>query len=266
MHKCPYCYIEAKTIHGLKKHLSGTIRYGGHELNESEINDIVSDISGLNYSTEKKNPKTNSEILIMKPNDPSGLFIYDLFVSLLKNKDIPKYQFERRIDTIFELFLPDILSQYYEGEVVFVAPEFPLKKDQNNQSTNVDYLFFLNKKNGDQKWIMLELKTDHDSVSYNQIDIYSRSIIKGMSKIIDELQIIRKNSIKKHKYNILLENIEKFHSDCPIEIIYLSSFKINSASRYPDINFLTFSDLLDFKPSKYAEVWNMFREIIIKNL
>jgi len=266
MYKCPHCYINAKTIHGLKKHLSGTFNYGGHQLSENEINLIISNISNSGYKPVLKNSFKNSSITINKPTDFYGVFIYDLFLSLLKNKDIPKYQFERRIDTIFELFLPDYLSQLYKGVVEFVVPEFPLKKDSNNQSTNIDYLFFLTIENGENKWIMLELKTDMDSVKTEQLEIYCNSIQKGMKRIIEDLIVIRNNSSKKHKYNILIERIENFKSDCPLEVIYLSPNKTGLESNNPEIKFITFAELIDFKPKKYEEVWELFREILIKNI
>lgn len=265
MYKCPHCYIQAKTIHGLKKHLSGTYKYGGHELSEFEINEIIFNLTNSNSVLTKVSSLSNPNISVTKPENYYGEFIYDLFLSMLKNKDIPKYQFERRIDTIFELFLPDFLSQYYQGKVEFVVPEFPLKKDNNSQSTNVDYLFHLTKENGANKWVMVELKTDHDSISLNQLETYCKSIKIGMNKIIEDLLVIRNNSLKKHKYNLLIDRIEKYNSNCSLEVIYISPFDTGLVNKFPIIKFITFNDLLKFNPYKYTEVWDLFREIILEN-
>ncbi|MBK6536882.1 MAG: hypothetical protein IPG09_03595 [Ignavibacteria bacterium] len=118
----------------------------------------------------------NKDIKIpdVKPDNPFGIFMHDLFESLIRNKDIPKYQFERRIDTILELLLPDFLSKHFDAIVEFAAPEFPIKKEDNNQSTNVDYLFHATSDNLDKKWIMVELKTDRDSLHSNQIETYCK--------------------------------------------------------------------------------------------
>jgi len=262
-YNCPYCHIKASSLHGLKKHLSGTREYGGHGLDSEDILESLSSEFGYISSSSR-----NKDIKIpeVKPDYPFGIFMHDLFESLIRNKDIPKYQFERRIDTILELFLTDYLSQYYNGEAVYILPEFPLKKDNNNQSTNVDYLFFITLKNGDKRWVMLELKTDIDSEDFNQLDLYCLYRNRGMKTIIENLKNIRNASTKKFKYDILLDRINKYPSDCPLDLIYISSFDSVLRNRYPDVNFITFFDLINFVPVKNVEVWNLFRDIIIKNI
>lgn len=262
-YKCPYCHITASSLHGLKKHLSGTREYGGHGLNSEDILESLSSEFGYISSSSR-----NKDIKIpeVKPDNPFGIFMHDLFESLIRNKDIPKYQFERRIDTILELLLPDFLSKHFDAIVEFAAPEFPIKKEDNNQSTNVDYLFHATSDNLDKKWIMVELKTDRDSLHSNQIETYCKCKKDGMKSIINNIQSIRSNSSKKNKYDLLLERIQRFPPDCPLEVVLITTFETNLENTYPDVTFFTIDDLISFKPNKYNEVWDLFREIILKNV
>ncbi len=62
-----------------------------------------------------------------------------MFDVLVANKRLPKYQFERRVDIFVSVFLADVLTALFGGTYQLVVPELPLKKDDNHQSTNVDY-------------------------------------------------------------------------------------------------------------------------------
>jgi len=103
----------------------------------------------------------------MKSNE----FLYDLLDLIKENKNYPSYQAERRIDIFINLFLIDILKSIYPNSYIkFIAPEFPLKKD-NNQSTKLDYLCY--RSEGDIKEILfIELKTDADSFDEGQYKTY----------------------------------------------------------------------------------------------
>ncbi len=99
-------------------------------------------------------------------------FTEELFRLLSDNKKFPAYQAERRIDIFINFFLVEILENYYQGsKVSYVAPEFPLKKDKGNQSTNVDYLC-VKEENEKKKILFVELKTDVDSFDAKQCGIY----------------------------------------------------------------------------------------------
>ncbi|MBK6536883.1 MAG: hypothetical protein IPG09_03600 [Ignavibacteria bacterium] len=65
---------------------------------------------------------------------------------------------------------------------------------------------------------------------------------------------------------MLLERILRFPPDCPLEVVLITTFKTNLENTYPDVTFFTIDDLISFKPNKYNEVWDLFREIILKNV
>ena len=91
---------------------------------------------------------------------------------VFSNKQLPYYSAERRLDPIFNVFLEDILSAYYGTSVAYVASEFPLKLEDNNQSNELDYLCRIKKGN---TVLFVELKTDNNSYSVKQLDFYRRN-------------------------------------------------------------------------------------------
>ena len=196
-------------------------------------------------------------------------FIYEVFKSLAFSRDLPKYQFERRIDTILEFFLPEFLSNKYGGEVQFVTPEFPLKRTENNLSNNIDFLFYhiLPNEKGKQ-WIICELKGVNESISHEQLVLYTRAKTKGMQTLINEIQFIRSISGNKVKYESLLERIEPFDTDLSVKVVYivltkkeLEQLRIN----YPEVDFIGYEEILDFDAQKFPEVWKMFKEFFIES-
>jgi len=70
----------------------------------------------------------------MDISGPSARFLAELFGTMVANRAIPKYQFERRVDAILAIFLPELLSNSYGWEVEIVVPEFPIKKRENNKA------------------------------------------------------------------------------------------------------------------------------------
>ena len=66
---------------------------------------------------------------------------------ILEGTKIPKVQVERAINPILSLFLESILEKYLSrpsNSIKLISPEFPLKKEINNQSTNVDFFYLTN--------------------------------------------------------------------------------------------------------------------------
>jgi hypothetical protein len=87
----------------------------------------------------------------------------ELIESLEQNILLPAYSAERRIDLFVELWLPEILSQYYQnkGPVKMVVPEFPLKHENSNRSDKLDFLCLFEET---KQPIFVELKTDIHSL------------------------------------------------------------------------------------------------------
>ena len=97
-------------------------------------------------------------------------------------RHFPKYQFERRADLFFGVFLPDVLECHYGIEFNReVIPEFPLRhgtlgtnfgRTGANQSVNVDYVAFT--RDG-QRVFFVELKTDGNSRRTKQDDYLEKA-------------------------------------------------------------------------------------------
>jgi hypothetical protein len=110
---------------------------------------------------------------MMSKPDP----IAEIFSLIQENKKFPSYQTERRIDIFLNLFLEDILSNKIKKKeknvtIEFIAPEYPLKKKDTNQSTNIDYLCVKKIKEEIKEVILVELKTDFASFNEEQFEIY----------------------------------------------------------------------------------------------
>jgi hypothetical protein len=98
-------------------------------------------------------------------------FLKSLLHFLVSNSKFPSYQAERRIDIFINFFLEEILSSYLGQEVLFVAPEFPLKKEESNRSTKLDYLCMYDTGN-EKRVVYVELKTLKKSFNEIQKNIY----------------------------------------------------------------------------------------------
>lgn len=137
--------------------------------------------------------------------------IEKIFELLKKWYEYPKYQLERRLDIFFSIYLPEILKEkgiYIELNDIF--PEFPLKKENNNLSTNADYAIFDNK-DDETNLYLIELKTEMNSISNEkkQLLYYKQVQKKKVIDLIKEIIEIQKNSKQWEKYEKLLEDIEE---------------------------------------------------------
>jgi hypothetical protein len=281
---CPRCGIEAKTERGLRKHMTGQKKYGGHELSPIEAEREAAQAAGNSGSNVR--PKTvapvssqviyrdfqSRETLKPKPasayppsDNPFELFLQETFESLVQNKKTPKYQFERRIDAILNSFLPEILLELYGWHTEVIAPEFPLKKEDNNQSTNVDYLLFRHSNNRAQKaWVFFELKTDDGSIRSGQVDVYINAMQLGMPRLYRDLEQIAKASKEKKKYIELLSRFDSRQLDIPIELVYLSPSQLHTNT--PGIHLISFSELQHIELQRHGQVWKMFKTIVLPAL
>lgn len=120
------------------------------------------------------------------------LFIKAVLDRLDDWRHLPDYQLERRADIYFALFLPVVLEKYLHTPInPTIIPEFPLKKDGNNQSNKVDYFAL----SADcTRAFFVELKTDLGSVDDNQISYYSNASGKKLCDILCGLKSIVKRT------------------------------------------------------------------------
>ena len=115
-------------------------------------------------------------------------------------RHLPAYQLERRADTFFALFLPEVLEARFSVEINRrLIPEFPIKKGGNNQSKNVDY-FALSQDR--ERAFLVELKTDMESIDRKREQ--ERICLlksKTVTQIIDDLRLIAKSkSVRSNKH------------------------------------------------------------------
>ena len=112
----------------------------------------------------------------------------DLFGLLDKWRHFPAFPLEPRSEVLFALFLPTIMETCIGVKInPLVIPQFPLKKEGNNQSNNVD--FFALSEDGKCGYL-IELKTDISSVSEKQKCYLKKARRKGMRAILDEFKTI----------------------------------------------------------------------------
>ena len=158
--------------------------------------------------------------------------IDDVFDRLDQWRHLPKYQLERRADIYFAVFLPVVLLARFKCEFnSIVIPEFPLKKDGNYQSTNVDYLALTVNYEGA---CLVELKTDMNSLERAQALRLKHAAGKGMSTLLSELDSVAEESKAKGKYSQLKKllselGVSRIKANVEIQSLYI-------LPRKPDIN------------------------------
>ncbi len=143
--------------------------------------------------------------------------IEEVFENLQKWRNLPKYRLEERIDIFLSVYLKEILManikelQDKKHEIIEIIPQFPIKKEINNQSDNTDYAVFV-KDTEDEKieLYLIELKTDKGSINDKQIQYYQKAQEKETIKILQEIvQDIKPNSNKKSKYDNMINLLEE---------------------------------------------------------
>ena len=139
----------------------------------------------------------------MQPeNTPQIQFFADLMQHLMAGTMIPKVQVERSLGPIIGFFLADALSANLQEDIVMLCPEFPIRKEGNNQSTNIDWLMFSRTK---QDLLLDELKTTDTSFAAWQASIYEdlqNKIASTQSAVFlaEDLEDIADESLERGKY------------------------------------------------------------------
>lgn len=258
--------------------MSGKRAYGGHEMNENEIslrlagskNTGNGESSSKGLSGIKSDTSISHKVSFESERSPqpgNNVFLEQMLRSLMENKTLPKFQFERRIDAVISLFIPGILSQRYGGNVRHVVPEFPIKKEVNNQSRNADYLLFQSggiPESG--SWIMAELKTDDNSVETEQLELYKSALVRGMEQMLNDIMLIRNATKMAAKYDALLKRLDGLPAELPLKIVYflLTDNDVSYLQKeYPEIDFIDKKELMDYVPDTFAKEWKMFKDIVL---
>lgn len=201
-------------------------------------------------------------------------FLHRLMKQIIEGREIPKVQVERMLSPILGIFVEEFLTKYFEstdfaGEIKLLAYEFPLKKEFNDQSTNLDFLLFNKSKN---TLIFLEVKTDVSSDNRTQLEnyIYFKECITSNSGtfLFTDLTKIAKKSSKGNKYQKVLSRIEEYKKELShcfdVKVVYLVPAPLAAKIRENNaIDFvLSFSDLPEKIDSNYNEEWLIIKEYL----
>ncbi|MEI7835312.1 MAG: hypothetical protein WCK05_02760 [Planctomycetota bacterium] len=269
MKKCRLCGKDVKSQRGLTKHLEGSKECHGHEMPRRdairEAEDVFDEWSSPMTNSQPKQvsiPPFPPEVLA----DPYASFLIQYFTTLVAHKKLPKYQFERRVDAIISMFLPGILKQLRGWQVELVVPEFPLKKPENNQSTNADHLLFrqANGPESQEAWILFELKTDSASVRDDQLGTYLSALDRGMPQLLADVETIAAASNARAKYAELRTRVAHLPEDRPVELVYLSPCHVDIPAGRGLA--LTFKELDNVSLPEFPAVWDLFRRIVLPNM
>lgn len=189
------------------------------------------------------------------------MFIEQVFSLLKGNKELPYYQAERRMDIFFNIFLGEILNHFlHKKNIVYVSPEFPLKKQDSRLSTKVDYLCF---DTAEKIIYFVELKTDDKSYRNIQYETYSG--YDTWRKCTDDLLLISAKQPKayREKFNRLKDRLQSFGllsadaADYQIRIVYIAPNKQKNCCT------ITFKDLNSFTPNRFQEEWSFFKNYLL---
>lgn len=122
-------------------------------------------------------------------------------------RHFPSYQLERRADVFFALYLPGIVEHAMGVEVdPRVIPEFPIKREDNNQSTKVDY-FLLSRDR--TRAFLVEFKTEMESRRVEQDAYLELARARGLNVLLSHMSKMAAASAQKAKYVHLLEALEE---------------------------------------------------------
>ena len=130
-----------------------------------------------------------------------------VFELLDRWRHLPAYQLERRADILFALFLPEALHKALGVPInPTLIPEFPVKNQDDNQSSKVDFLTLQDSPDGKpaKRAFLVELKTDMASRREEQDRMLRYAERRGVKKLIIDVLEICAATNQKPKYVHLL--------------------------------------------------------------
>jgi len=112
--------------------------------------------------------------------------VESLLKQLLTFKNLPTYQFERRINVFVVYYLEDYIKSLHNegGTYKMIYPEFPLSlhDDDNRETLHSNYADYLFYNSSTRKAFFLEFKTDSISVNKKQFDYYYNKCAERWAK------------------------------------------------------------------------------------
>jgi len=202
-------------------------------------------------------------------------FLEELLNGIVRYASIPKLQIERVVGPILTLFIEDLLGKLqntegkWEDKIHLVSPEWPLKKQENYQSKNIDWLMV---QPSSHKIFLVELKAYSGSGSDDQLEIYkaieSRVSAESAGFLLGDVEAIRNASSSRWKYNFILNSAsnfkDAFESCWKVSIIYIVPKELKARlSKVDGITCYSFEDLPDCLESERNSVWQRIRKMLI---
>ena len=200
-----------------------------------------------------------------------ALFVEALMDHIMEGVMIPKVQIERAVGPILSMFLADVLTETLRddpalsGSIVMICPEFPLKKADNRQSTNIDWLMY----NKERKQLLfVELKTSDTSFDSGQNIIYraKQDAVRseGGSFLMEDLEQMTNASTEAGKYRYILEKrLSLFKTEITAcrdaKIIYLIPKSAQHKVRGLADKVFSFGMLSNSITGSFAEEWNVIQ-------
>jgi hypothetical protein len=206
----------------------------------------------------------------------SELFIKTLMDNLIESTMIPKVQVERVVESLLSVFLEDVLTETLKsdtdlsGLIKMICPEFPLKKAETNQSTNIDWLMYNTQR---KQLLFVELKTSCTSINSSQNAIYQAVTNDIQNKsgdfLISDLEKLRFASREPGKYQFILEKkVSPFKHEISIcrsaKIIYIVPKCIEPKIKRHADKVLSFGGLSKSVPGQFSKEWRIIHEYLSK--
>jgi hypothetical protein len=195
-------------------------------------------------------------------------FLVKLFSELEYLNTVPKFQLERAVSPLLGIFIKEIINSQFNVRTTISIPEFPLKKMDNNQSTNIDWLLIdvINK-----SLFLIELKTDILSLSDEQSTIYKSVIdklssVQNASFLQEDITKILRASKRKDKYHTITDKLSTDEINLSdynkIEVIYLVPNEIGPYKNYSFAKIFLFSGLPENIATEYYSEWQLLRNFL----
>ena len=194
-------------------------------------------------------------------------FLKRLLAELSDLNDVPKFQLERAISPLLGIFIKEIIDKIFNTNVSSPFPEFPLKKEKNKQSTNIDWLLF----DEQSKTIFfVELKTDTFSYNVNQSKIYKGIKTKinneGAAFLLTELNTIKVKSNRQEKYAVIIKKFPISEDNLKdykiLKIIYIAPLPPYNPNRYYYDKIILFQDLPNKLTTDFHSEWLQLKEFL----
>lgn len=180
---------------------------------------------------------------------------------LVRNRNIPKYQFERAVEPFLSIFLEEALERCLGEPLNFVVAEFPLKKPENAQSTNADYLFRL--ATGD--WLLVELKTERSRVRLEQLEVYQSCVGSRFEHLVARLETIENATRQKRKYKHLRSALEGHRPyDGKVQVLYVTPHKTTPfEAGLTRVQWKSFEEIFnEFESVEHPELWRFVSRLV----